>query len=44
MLTAFGYATAKKFGIITEDVGSSFLFSPKQTAFAVIFSVAGATV
>lgn len=44
MLTAFGYATAKKFGIIVEDVGNAFLFKYKQTAFATLFAVAGAVV
>ena len=44
MLAAFGYATAKKYGILTEEAGSTCLFKSKQTVFAAFFSVIGATV
>jgi len=43
MLAAFGYATAKKFGILSEEAGNIFLFKSKQTVFAAFFSVVGAT-
>ena len=44
MLTAFGYEMAKKHGIISEEVEHTFLFKRKQTVFAALFSIIGATV